>query len=1178
MRRKKITFNLGEVIARAEYNSIVGLTPKEKGKYFNIKDSVVERRRSFYRLKNIQDFSLLCKAADYLEKTIHPNFKMPLYGKSLPKSYSDLGDFYDYNVSENLISELNWSILGVRKYSYEINLFLLYKELYEKFFLIGDFENAEKYLDKIENEICFSLWTLENRFLLKEYQVSSTENKQFLSDFNELNISNGVTKSLAHYLSVRAEKALSVQRFNNDLEIALQRVTGREKREHREFYRFQLSFLNNLKFTKVSHIIGYDFPHSIIDRYLTLRKVFSLLLIEANNLESKIEEESFKDYIINRIDYLLCKINDPFLESLQVLATNNCQVKPDKFKDYELISLLDKYTSGSYNEVIDDMKEVLLTKPIQFDLYEIYVKSLIYQNRGFEIVGEQKSVQNQILLEMYKILSVSYDPKDSGLNLLRIANNLSSSTLSYGIVDFVQNHREGKTERMLLSRLSYSLSNPIIYQIFPEKEMQIEFLKSLDSKFENSITIQFLLGQLTDIGNISKYETLIPEVKFKTVLASSLQEKGQYDDAIEIWKYLVANYSDTKPVIESAIRNLYKCYEKTGALNDCILLYVNSYFENKYFVEKIEVSDLHKIIKENRFKNVEAVLELPIFYFLSNADENETHTTFERFNLANKVLKPSELFRLFDLFDNKKITFYLKFCCGPEVLKHSIHIRGSRERLEERLSICQFLREKDSNAKEFYEDEIKQISNILVIQKGLLELDESKIYVNEGGIISNELKDFEAVFQRFKTIANITDKKKVLLLTSSGKLTTLDYSEEKTTAEKIEYSSNPVFDIYKELFIVIKDKFLHSKFGIVAYLSTRIRHGVLLGEIRPVFEKHKLITLKEGDSVHYRDNFYWREIYSYESDFVLIKLQNCLHNFSAKVDGLIFDLIKKYLQVYDEENNPEGWFNYDFEDVDLFWFSIASIKHSDFSQFASMVFEVLWDKTDDNLKIIREKIQIDISNEFNGLFDQLENDVSKILGNYRSQTLINSLKACSTEIQMVIQKISSWFKRSGTSASDFYIESLVDIVMEYTNKAYQDKKIILDRRIDFNCKIKGEYLTHFADLLRIFTENIIKHSDDKIQTINALIHSTELGKDNMIIRIENEITDENSLNALKDAWKGSEIDIFKLLSENKSGYHKAFKILKSDLKNDQNTLETEICKESNTFSVVMNISIKDMLA
>ncbi|RYY00599.1 hypothetical protein EON78_00690 [bacterium] len=378
----------------------------------------------------------------------------------------------------------------------------------------------------------------------------------------------------------------------------------------------------------------------------------------------------------------------------------------------------------------------------------------------------------------------------------------------------------------------------------------------------------------------------------------------------------------------------------------------------------------------------------------------------------------------------------------------------------------------------------------------------------------------------------------------------------------------------KDFLNAIKDKFLYSKDGIVAYLSTRIRHGVLLGEIRPVFEKHKLITQKEGDTSIYRRNYYWDMIYSNYPVYVQSTIQELLKNFSYSVDGLIFDLIKKYLQVYDLEKNKDGWFNYDFEDEVLFLFSIKSLKSNDFTHFVQQVFAILWDRTDDNLAFIRSRIENIVLDEFNELFNNLERELIDKLGQHNSQGIVASIKACSTETQTVINRISSWFKRSGTSASDFQLENVIDIVMGYADK---NKRINLEKSIECNSSIKGIYLKHFADLLWIFTENILKHSDEKVLQINAKIST--IRRENILeIEIENEITNRESLQELKNVYDHQRIDLTKLLSEGKSGFHKAHKILKHDLLNENNYLFTDQNDDEDMFKAGMSINLDELLS
>lgn len=1144
------------------------------------------RKIAYFKLKQNLQFSELCNAADFLTNNLHSSRRELLLGNPLPGNYSELGLLNEMPIlglwsdgeliPVELTSELNLVLIGIRKYKFQINLFLKYKEAYERYLLIGDYDNAEIQLTKIETEICHSLWSLENRFVLKEASGKASENKELLSLFNETNNSKGITKYLVHYLSLRAEHSLSINRYFNDLELSLNNLKDSNTRvAFQNYYRFKLTFLNHIDFSNYGEIVALDFSHSIIDRYLNLTRVLTNLLAVSSFLdETKERKIALKSYLQNRINYLLRKIEDPILYKLKLLSGEAIFPAFDIKKSQTEIKIIDNYTSGLYDIVEKELQKLLLVNPGQFDLYVLYINSLIYQKKSFVPVGNKKSLQNEILNDLFKIISVRTNPNQSAMNLLRIANNITSCSLSYGITDFVYFQTQGKNERKLLSRISYNIANPIIYDIFTDDADKLNFLNMLSDKFPNSITVEFFQERLKGLDYLIKYEKKIPEGKFKVELARKYQEKNDYLRAAKEWEFLISNYKDTAPILETAIVNLFKCYLKLDQPNKCIELFVDSFFFNNHIIDKIEVRDLLNKIHSNKFRNVDKGINLPIFYTIVEADVVETHIAFELFNDSCGVQKPTELLSRIGEFDENKFMFYLEHTCSPRVLMHSTYIDNSKERLEERLSIANFIREKSPENKNII-SEIKSIQNILVIQQGLIDLDESKIYVNEQGIFENELQEYKAIYERFEIISRITDKGKVFLL-KGGNLITYS-SQEDTELEKIEYSSNPVVDIYLELFNAVKDKFLNSQFGIVAYLSTRIRHGVLVGELRPIFETHNLITLKEGNSSNYRRNNFWDIIYSNNSPAQKEQIQITLSDFASKIDGVIFDLIKKHLQVYKPEINEDGWFKYEFDYDELWLHSIIAIKTETFEEFVDGIFKVLWQRTDENLEFIRDKIQSDILNQFNTYFDELEMQIISQLGEQNSEPIRKSIKDCSTEIQTVIQKISRWFKRSEIKAADFKLSELINIVAEYTSKSSWQKRLHLTKEIGFDCNLKGEYKTHFADLIRIFLENIIKHSSENNFDLNCKI-SSRLEEENVLkISIENEITDTNSITELKSVWQGNRLDIEKLLSERKSGYHKAFKILTSDLRCSRNEcLKTNISEDEKSFSVLLSIDIKNL--
>ena len=98
----------------------------------------------------------------------------------------------------------------------------------------------------------------------------------------------------------------------------------------------------------------------------------------------------------------------------------------DVKKSQQEIKIIDNYTIGLYDVAENELQKLLIVNPQQFDLYILYIKSLIYQKKSFIPVGNKKSLQNEILNDLYKIISVTINPDQAALNLLRIANNITS--------------------------------------------------------------------------------------------------------------------------------------------------------------------------------------------------------------------------------------------------------------------------------------------------------------------------------------------------------------------------------------------------------------------------------------------------------------------------------------------------------------------------------------------------------------------------------------------------------------------------------------------------------------------------------------------------------------------------------------------------------------------------------
>jgi len=135
------------------------------------------------------------------------------------------------------------------------------------------------------------------------------------------------------------------------------------------------------------------------------------------------------------------------------------------------------------------------------------------------------------------------------------------------------------------------------------------------------------------------------------------------------------------------------------------------------------------------------------------------------------VKLPSELLSASSAPPDKKLLQFLHRVCVPKVMAKSYHLKGTEALEAERIKLCQYLSEHDPANKTTYFQEISDITQRSIIRKGIRQIDESKIYVDELGIRSTGEKILKERFQRFMEYSNLSvetvripDTSKVLLV------------------------------------------------------------------------------------------------------------------------------------------------------------------------------------------------------------------------------------------------------------------------------------------------------------------------------------------------------------------------------------------------------------------------------
>jgi hypothetical protein len=1126
---------------------------------------------SIYFLQNRSSFKELCEVVDSNDALIRQHFRERFFGNPLPKSYKKLGKipnrFRPFN-SETLNVAINWSTMCVRAYKPQVALFLEYRSVFEEAFLIGDYATADKYLEKVENEICFSIWSLEARMLLLEITDSPEANKTFLSEINKT--AEGLfIPSFAHYISSRSEKTLSVSRFDSDLGNAVQRIKGDSSSANREFYFMRLNRFEQDTYERLKDVLTFDGYHSVIDRYILLVKILKMTL-SAEHVDPLTRMNSME-----RVDYLSSKFNDPELKSISVLLQPTASLKTESRLD---LKILDIFEAGLYEECIDRLSVALPKNPTVIEYYVLYAKCFLLADLPFNYPNTGNCYQNFLLDGFYQFLRRRIDPNQAITNLQRLLKNLHFFSISDGIHKFLNDLAVDNLKWRRHGYFALSPNNPEILDFYDKDELRKNYLNLLSLMYPDSLSVEFksiffradFQNQIRSLA-IPALTRILEEAKF-------LYKQESFEEGLLILRDLVQHSKHIIPVYEAALENLFFGLVKTSQLDNAITLFVDTYLENNFLVTRMNVGMLHSRVRENKFRNVSASINLPLFYTVTNDNENEVHLSYEKLIKSLGIQKPSQLKVDEFLINKQKWIYFLRYTCTTDIFKHSIHIDGSKEGISERIKICQVLLSIDLDNEAVYKIEIEELTDALIIQEGIQQLDESKIYVNESGLMNFELRDAEGLFNRYKTISNIYRgaNKKYLFIDTRRNNIRLASVEELTNAltdDREKYSNDPLRDAFEDIFDVITRKFLFSKFGISAYLSTRIRHGVLLGEVRPIFEKHNLISERDSSTGQYRPIRHWENAYGGFDVVVQRAVQDGLARFSMEVDAIILALLRDNLQIRMEEENQQGWFDYYFDETELSLHAIAAAKAKDFPEFIKRTIEILWTRTDQNLAKIRTQLQTEIKVKFNQAIENLTHDLQNVL--HSGSPIFSSVNTCLTDVDNALNRIVGWFNRSGSQTSDFKLDKLIHIVLQNIRHSYPKRKLKVSQLDVTEITIKGEYYMHFADLFRIFFDNALKHSNQAVEIIDIKI-IVEQASNVLTIIIKNA---NSNLLALDDLPQNStsEINIRKLSTEGKSGFPKVHKIIKSDLKNETNAYHCSM-DENGQFTVTLVLGLENLLA
>lgn len=1066
-----------------------------QGKLLKQKNPSLSTARNHVQLK---DFDYLVKWATTAQRKGRYIFQERLKA-FFPKAISRLKR--DLILKDSSAAcEMAWACSLIKNNASQIKEFVEMSNELELKFWGGEFSSCELLLQSIEKKFGVSLWLIEVKMAILQASKGLEAQKQYLSE-----IKKDAVKNVSYYawnFSFRNEDAVTPARYikhmrNTSLELVksgqgtsiLYKTLPTEITSERE----------------LQDILQCETNSSIIDLYST----FIELGVDFSTSQAS-DLKQIKSKFNAKLHEILPLTNDQRLINL----LKSDEVKPENSQWNYLIEL---FLHGEWEECLN----------------------LIHANEMLSSSPQTISIEAdcRVFLNATLITETKLKPRNSILNAL---------------MDIKKNGNAAERSLGYLFKLRLNLRRFDFAAIIDKWLDDVLFPWTVNSSF-NRITLRTFSKNLSfDLfeqqPNEKWHQYFSLQVKLNYL--SQNQEHVAIIKATDDWSSSQC-FQTKKIAILYRHRSLLDQQNYRLGIREAALLLI----ENPSLITHIPVKEYVGALNKELRKELAAEISVPILLYIASKVISKSHEkvsayAYEDFLLSQKYRKPSDLASNLSGYCRVSLVYYLKNICTSEIMKVSRIFKSSFDLQNERLLVCRMLIQLDHENKDIYETEVREITRAQTIFEGVRHVEKSKISIDTSGLRRWADMHLNEDFNRLKSLLLIEAESNSFNRTSEdNKLISFVSSDDKK--DELFYPDNDARFSLIELYWSLLLEFLYnSEYGLDCYLSMRIRHGVLSGQLRGALESYKIITKRSADGKTYLSNKYWLKELSEQKFTQVSELDILLADFSKELDDLIHHLVNDRIQIASIEK-PEGWFRKAFTTTDLIVLQqIVRDKDMTFSNFFEASTHIFWRGIDICLKEINEHLEIEIKKRATEIFERLNKSILSLRPDDPPLALIRSVTEAKTSYFQSINVVKEWFSLpSPYEPPVFSFEQLVRVGLECVKKikpSFDPDMVITGDNINIM-----SMLTYFSDIFYVIFNNIEEYSD--IQRPKVSVESTLRGE-LLSVRITNEISvnakDESSVERVNEAKDliGSGNYRKKVNAEELSGFSKIKNLIGQDNK------------------------------
>lgn len=1061
-----------------------------------------------------------------------------------PKEIHLFSKYSEPGYTDDIRLEMRWQMKLFSVFSESINDFVKKKAIFDELILEEEYHKASQCLEEIEEQYGISFWLLENKILLF-HKLDKNVKEMIL---NKLEM--GFVSTVLGFFDMKA----SDEMLARDYDYFVRREISKFNRVNPDFdevidcYTFFIApFLFKMTNTSINHVMKCICRFPLIDRYLAVLDIIEYYV-------SKMPEEEVPDWLRDEIQYL-SEIEDSSVITYRfILSDGEDRLSGFSLND-NLIGLYNDYIQGDLNRCFEMVKAGVESRPADARLYNLYIDLCQLCSRSIEDLNVSEN-KKTLIINLNRIYSIEDEYNDSIDKVYKMCFWSFHASWARDIYNQITKHVQPIGSDEIAIGIKYS-------------NLQQMTIDTVADNLEKNDAL-FYLENIT-IENGEDY------LAYKIALL-----KEDYKKASEICRIrplsdlltLKGNdcFDDFEGYLKEDNPEVYKI--------ECTKLLWDSMKSNEDYEKGIDYF-IHLFIKREEYaiispmdrfmeyasscdlearKNIRISILYYIYstYFDSNY-KDELSIACEDFFECNNIERPSEMKDECENYNKEQLVFFLGNICVPQIMGPVLlTVRTSSELEQERISICQKLRELDPKNEEAYDQEIKDTTHKLFLNDRVSTLETHKIQVNTDGIKARISKDLKSVFNKYMYARN--SKLDVLL----------DKLKNMEGGEKLSLISLDSSQIFNEIVITIRNEFVSgAEYGLDAYLSLNIRHGTLTGQLRTPLINKELLAERDVETNDYNVSERW--LYKYRDWFDRKKAKKAIIEFTEETDNIIEYLKKELIQISTEEKPTNGVFDYSLTDVQIKYLQNYLTENCELEDFVDNVFDELWRRTETNLEKMRANIRDNIKSRYNDAFKNLQNEYKNISVDFPEAD--QWIKEAQNDMDAELEKICDWFRRSSDGQyPDFDLDVAFQVGLQTIRNIHPSMRFnysFVEK--DLSEKIDGNAWKYFVSIFYILFDNISKYASEinGVKNIDCILKSDKCG---FYIKMENQIDLRGHLDEAKKNVNSAMSLIAdasylaRAKQEGGSGIPKIYKILAIDLKYKP-TVQCMISEEKNVFQV-----------